>query len=258
MKRQNNIKSFGIKDFLPLLTIITLFLGACAPSAADPGDGIQEAPPTEIPLEQPTLTPEATQNPYGDWNEFINEGINFRVLYPSSWYGPEVYESEGSLRLEIGSDVVYPYGTDRTEQITTVPDSFYITVQYFENIQGRTWDDYVASGWIDSFLELQGQNDGAFVTTPRSLTTRVGEATIGSFSGLMYLATLPEGAQTERVYLREIMAFDEDLNWLRITGYPNNVQIMDEADWKNDYARVDQENLETFITFAESIIIGSE
>ena len=70
-------------------------------------------------------------------------------------------------------------------------------------MSGRTWDDFINSGWIDSYLGLQELGDGQFITTPRSLVTRVGEVTLGDFSGLMYLATLPEGAQTERVYLRE-------------------------------------------------------
>ena len=155
------------------------------------------------------------------------------------------HETEGSLRLVVGSDVVYPYGTSRKEQITTVPDSYYITIQYFENIESRTWDDFINSGWIDAYLGLLELENGGSITTPRSLTIRVKEITLGDFQGLEYISTLSDTAQTERVYLREIMAFDDDLNWLRITGSPNLVVIMDPDNWKDDFSRVDLANLDS-------------
>ena len=159
------------------------------------------------------------------------------------------------MRIEVGSDQVYPYGTDRTDQVTTLPDSYYVLIEYVENRDGKTWDDFINSGWIDTYLELQELEDGQFTTTPRSLATRIGEVSLGDFSGIMYLVTLPEGAQTERVYLRQAMLFDSELNWLRVTSQPNMVQIADLENWKNDYARVDQENLETFLTLLDSIEI---
>ena len=113
--------------------ITAQLLSAC--SAAAP-DSTEEPIPISTVQEMPDTTPspEVTENPFGEWTEYINEPVNFRYLYPSAWFGPEVDESEGSLRLEVGSDVVYPYGTSREDQITTVPDSYYITNQYFENI----------------------------------------------------------------------------------------------------------------------------
>jgi hypothetical protein len=203
----------------------------------------------------PSPTQEAEETPQDGWVDYFNETLSFSFSYPSDWFGPDVNETEGSLRLQVGSDVVYPYGTDRTEQVATLPDSYYITIQYIENIQGRTWDDFVSSGWITSYLELLDLPDGDSVSTPRSLVIRVREVTIGNFSGLEYIATLPESAQTERVYLREIMAFDEDLNWLRVTGFPNNVQITDPDNWKVAYRQVDETNLEVFLRLTDSIVI---
>ena len=241
--------------YLILSGLITgLVLSAC--SAAAPESTVEHIPTSTVQkMPDPTLSPEETENPYGDWMEYINEPVSFRYLYPSAWFGPEVYESEGSLRLEVGSDVVYPYGSSREDQITTVPDSYYITIQYFENIQGRTWDDFISSGWIDSYLELLRMEDGEFITTARSLVIRVSEVSLGDFQGLEYIATLSDTAQTERGYLREIMAFDENLNWLRITGSPNLVEITDPENWKDDYRRVDLANLDIFTTLAESIEI---
>jgi hypothetical protein len=256
MKNPLNLKYSPLK-FAILASLMTgLVLSACSAAAPDNSDEQSPLPTKTIQeMPDPTPSPEVTQNPFGDWTEYTNEGFGFRYLYPSTWYGPEVYESEGSLRLEVGSDLVYPYGTDRTEQITSIPDSYYITIQYFENIEGRTWDDYINSGWITSYLELLEMQDGESVTTARSLTIRVRELSVGDFQGLEYIATLSDTAQTERVYLREIMAFDQELNWLRVTGFPNMVEIADPENWKVDYQRVDQANLEIFHTLAESVII---
>jgi hypothetical protein len=231
-----------------------LVLSGCAAAAPETPE-VQLPTSTVQALPDPSAIPLATENPFGDWSEYRNEGFGFRVLFPTAWFGPEVSESEGSLRLEVGSDQVYPYGTDRTEQITTIPDSYYIIIQYFENSDGKSWDDYISSGWIDTYQGLLDMEDGGSISTARSLAIRVKEVNLGSFQGLEYIVTLPEGAQTERVYLREIMAFDDELNWLRITGSPNLVEIADPADWKADFSRVDQSNLEIFNQLAGSLEI---
>lgn len=213
-------------------------------------------PTTEdIPTEEPAPPPEPTENPFGDWMEYKNEDYGFRFLYPASWFGPDVYDTDGFLRIEVGSDQVYPYGTSREDQITTLPDSYYVLIQYVENRENRSWDDFIASGWIDTYLALQEKEDGQFILTPRLVATRIGAVSLGDFSGLMYLATIPDNAQTERAYFREVVLFDSDLNWLRITAVPNNVQIADPEKWKNDYARVDTANLETFLILLNSIEI---
>ena len=254
MNNRQSTKHSFIRFFVLTSLIAGLVLSACSTGSSEsteeliPTSTVQEMP-------DPTPSPEATENLYGDWMEYINNSVGFRFLYPAAWYGPEVYETEGSMRLEVSTDVVYPYGTSREDQVTTVPDSYYITIQYFENIEGRTWDDFINSGWIDAYLSLLELENGGSITTLRSLTIRVNTITLGDFQGLEYIATLSDTAQTERGYLREIMAFDEDLNWLRITGSPNLVEITDPENWKDDYSRVDLANLEIFTTLAESIVI---
>lgn len=235
--------------------ILLVLVSGCA--ASTPVETEIPTSPTaaDLPTEEPTPLPEPTGNPFGDWLEYRNEEYGFRFLYPADWFGPEVYESDGSLRIEVGSDQVYPYGTSREDQITSVPDSYYILIQYVQNREGRTWDDYTSSGWIDTYLELLDKEDGQFILTPRLVATRIGEVNLGDFSGLMYLATIPDNAQTERAYAREVVLFDSELNWLRISAMPNLVQIADVNQWKNDYARVDTANLETFLTLLESIEI---
>jgi len=259
MQKNNSIPSLGTSFLLSAVLGISLFVSACA--AKNPDAGTQNQPPLvetkDVLPEAPTSTPQPmdTENPYGEWTEYRNQGISFRFLYPTSWFGPEVDETKDSLRLEVGSDTVYPYGTDRTEQVYTIPDSYYILIEYNPNTSGRSWDDFVSSGWIDAYLALQEMGDGESFSTARSLNIRVREVTLGQFHGLEYIATLSETAQTERFYARAIVAFDEDLNWLRITGFPNMVQIADQDNWKADYSQVDLDNLEVFHTLADSIVI---
>jgi hypothetical protein len=250
------IKNLSTSLFLVLLLLIVSGCSSAPTEENISQDPLPQPAVTKETIPPPSPTEEPADNPFGDWTEYTNEIIQFRFLYPSSWYGPEVEQQEGSLRVEVGSDVVYPYGTDRTEQITTIPDSYYIVIQYFENTQGRTWDDFINNGWIDIYLGLIDLQDGESITTIRSLTIREREVSLGDFNGLEYIVTLSDTAQTEIGYVREVMAFDEDLNWLRVTGFPNLVEIADETNWKADYIRVDQANLEIFRTLVESIVIN--
>ena len=253
---------FPLKNLLIPTLFLIVFTAGCYSLSQDatsiPLDA--SSAPSATPQIEPTETiPSPTQengeSSPGEWTDYYNETLQFSFSYPTAWYGPDVYETEGSLRQVVGSDVVYPYGTDRTEQVTTIPDSYYITIQYFENTQGRTWDDFIASGWITTYLELLDLADAESTTTPRSMTIRVREISLGNFQGLEYISTLSDTAQTERVYIREIMAFDEELNWLRVTGSPNHVEITDPENWKDDFRRVDLSNLEIFTRLAESMII---
>jgi hypothetical protein len=236
------------------ITLLVVMTSCTAPPAVETESPVSPTT-TEPSTEEPAATPEPTENPYGDWLEYKNPDYGFRFLYPDDWFGPDISDTDGFLRVEVGSDQVYPYGTSREDQITTDPDSYYVLIQYVENREGRTWDDYLSSGWIDTYLALQEKGDGQFILTPRLVATRIGEVSLGDFSGLMYLATIPDNAQTERAYTREVVLFDSELNWLRITAFPNNVQIADLEKWKNDYARVDTANLEIFLTLLNSIEI---
>jgi hypothetical protein len=242
--------------FLVFVAITLLALAsACATPTPVEGESPIIEPTTEAMTEEPVPTPERTENPFGDWLEYQNEDYGFRFLYPTDWFGPEVHDSDGFLRIEVGSDQVYPYGTSREEQISSIPDSYNVLIQYVENREGKNWNDFVNSGWIDTYLALLEKEDGHFILTSRLVATRIGEVSLGDFSGLMFLATVPDNAQTERAYVREVVLFDSELNWLRISATPNNVQIADPEKWKNDYARVDTANLEVFLTLLESIEI---
>ncbi|MGD8456007.1 MAG: hypothetical protein PVF83_06465 [Anaerolineales bacterium] len=205
----------------------------------------------DLPL-SPTDSPD---DPDPGWQTYDNTAVGLGFQFPSSWFGPDEYLVEDDIRLEIGSDVVYSYGTDRTEQIYTLPDSYYILIQYRPNTDNLTMDDYQNSSWISPPLGMFDLEDGDTRTTARSLEIKVRDLELGRFKGVEYIATLSETAQTERVYSRQIFLLDEQLNILMISASPNNVEVADPANWKADFQRVDEANLETFYHVIESIVI---
>ena len=152
-----------------------------------------------------------------------------------------------TLRIAVGSDVVYPYGTGREEQIYTLQNSYYVVLQYTQNDQNQVWQD--------TFLALANLQDGESLSDARSLTIRVRALEMGRFTGFEYIATLSETAQTEPFYARQVILMDEQTHdLLTIMGYPNNVDLSSSSDWRQAYQAVDEANRTTFEQIIESII----
>jgi hypothetical protein len=184
---------------------------------------------------------------WADWKSYANSTFGLGFRYPSSWFGPDEYVSDQNLRVEIGSDVVYPYGTDRMEQIYEVKNSYYVLIQYSKNDQNQYWKDT-----YQSLLNLQ---DGESLSDARSLVIRVRQLKLGRFEGIEYISTLSETAQTEPVYIRQVILFDEQSNVLTIMGTPNNVEIGNGAEWRDAYKMIDEANLNLFHQIVESITV---
>ena len=178
---------------------------------------------------------------------YANSTFGLGFQYPSSWFGPDEYVSDQSLRVEIGSDVVYPYGTDRLEQIYESKNSYYVLIQYSKNDQTQYWKDT-----YQSLLNLQ---DGQPLSDARSLVIRVRQLNIGRFDGIEYISTLSETAQTEPVYVRQVILFDEHSNVITVMGTPNNIEIGDGMEWRDAYKMVDEANLMLFRQIVESITV---
>ncbi len=251
MKNSKNPMS----TLLPVLIVGTLMVSGCAsvntvlpPAATDEITG----PSTTM---LPPIATDSPTDPTSDWVIHADSvsGVSFQL--PSTWFGPDVYLTDGDVRLEIGSDVVYPYGTSREEQIYTLPDSYYILIQYRPNTENLTLDDYKSSSWISPPLGLFDLADGETRTTARSLEIKVRDLEVGQFKGVEYIATLSDTAQTERAYSRQIFLLDENLNILMISGSPNNVAITDPTNWKADYQQVDEANLDILYKVIDSIVI---
>ncbi|MBK7452561.1 MAG: hypothetical protein IPJ46_02245 [Anaerolineales bacterium] len=95
-----------MKKTLALSLVMFIFaVSACAPQlTATPLPVMTEAPQisvTEAPAEKP----------------YANSGFGFGFQFTSSWFGPEEYISDQTLRIEVGTDKVYPYGTDPAERV---------------------------------------------------------------------------------------------------------------------------------------------
>ena len=99
-----------------LLTII-LTLNACAPLVTTTAAPLLTTEPaafveTQIPIAvSPTeMNPSAIQNLY------VNNTFGLGFQYPSNLFVLD-YVSDDTIRIEIGSDKVYPYVTDPSERI---------------------------------------------------------------------------------------------------------------------------------------------
>ena len=234
------------KLFLLLCAALALLSMACAwlmGPAAKPAT----PPATSLPTILPAVADTPAPNPTADRQTYQNAAFGLAFDFPAGWFGPQELVSEQELRVEVGSDVVYPYGTSREEQIYTLPNSYYVVVTYARNEQNAYWKD--------TFQALQQMQDGETSSDGRGALTRVRALTVGPFQGFEYIATLAEGAQTEPFYSRQALLFDGQGNRLAITGSPNNVQIGGEG-WRTAYQRVDEINRAIFYAIVESVGVG--
>lgn len=248
------------KGLTLLILSIVVTVSACAAPvtiAPAPLPTIAILPPTAIPIATTVLPTEPTALPTAvaptpapqtaDQKTYTNSDFGIKFQFPSAWFGPSEYVSEQMLRLEIGSDNVYPYGTDPTERITNVKNSYYVVIQYSKNDQNTYWKE--------AYESLVNLKDGEAVTTARSKLIKVRDLNIGKFKGIEYIATLSDTAQTEPLYLRQVILFDDTPNVVTLMAQPNNVEIAEGTSWREAYQMVDEMNLETFHQIVESITI---
>jgi len=237
---------------LAALAILGLTGCAAIPQTAQPTTTQGSA--TDTPGAQTTSAPAPSADPYPGWTTYTNETFGLSFRYPSSWYGPDVYEFTGGVRLAVGSDVVYPYGTGPEDRQPGAPDAYVIVIQYILNTAGWTLEQArVEQPWINEALAVLDLQDGESSTTARSLTTRVRPLTIGRFSGVEFLSTLSETAQTEPFFSRNVFLMDENGNILQITGTPDNVAVTDPRNWRKAFETVDAANRENLYDLIESI-----
>jgi hypothetical protein len=252
-------KEHAMKKTLPLsLSIIILVLSACSSAVNATQTGLPGTQPASIPATQSPLPPTATQtqalaagNPTaastaGD-QTYSNEEFGLSFTYPAGWFGPSEYVSDKTLRVEVGSDTVYPYG-EVPEQPSSVKNSYSVVVQYTQNNQNPFWQD--------TYQSLQNMKDGESLAGTRSLLIRVRQFALDRFSGFEYIATLPETAQTEAVYTRDIMLVDQaNGDILTVMGQPVNVELSNAVDWRAAYQAIDQANLPAFQGIVSSLTV---
>ena len=199
-----------MKKIMPsLFLVMILLLTACTPAVT----------PTR------TQTPTVEATPV-DRKTYASGTFGLRFQYPVNWFGPGEYVSEQTLRVEVGSDIVYPYG-EVPEQPSDVRNSYHVVIQYTKNNQNPAWKD--------TYQSLTNLQDGEFAHR-RKKPDHKGQAgrALGRFKGFEFIFTLPEAAQTEHVYGREVLLVDGQTNdLLTIMGQPNNVEVGSGTDWRD-------------------------
>jgi hypothetical protein len=227
------------KLIFPFLLIVSLSLAACSPQTVTP------TATTEIPLPALTtvaVTPEVTSTTEQTYTS-TDFGLSF--TFPRDWYGPDEYVSGDSLRVAVGSDVVYPYGTDRTEQKPTRSNSYQIVLQFNRNDTGTTWQTTIDT--------LAGLQDGQSSSDMRSKLIRVSAVDLDGYHGYEYIVTLADTASTEPVYSRVILLRDDQGHLLNLMGSPNNVEIPLGQGWSELYQQIDTENQPIFTALFDSL-----
>ena len=228
------------KSMSLILCAFILALSACAPQAT--------VAPTQPPMDEPTAiaeTPVPEPSSAPATKSYTNSDFGFAFQYPADWFGPDEYISEQTLRLAIGSDVVYPYG-EPPEEPSKVKNSYSVVIQYTKNNQNNFFND--------TYQSLMKMQDGESLSGTRSLITRVRQIQMGRFEGFEYTATLSETAQTERFYTREVLLVDKQSNdLLTIMGQPDNVEVGEGTNWREVYQALDEANTAVFRQIVESI-----
>ncbi len=225
-----------------------LIITACTPQeTATPVTVLATEPTTAVETQIPiAVTPTAEDSPVTP-NSYKNSAFGLGFQYPFNWFGPDEYIAEQTLRVEVGSDIVYPYGNP-PNQPSDFKNSYNVVIQYTKNNQNPFWKH--------TYQSLQNLKDGESISGERSLIVRVRQLNLGRFKGFEYISTLSETAQTDHVYAREVILFDEQTNdLLTITGQPNNVEVSSGTNWRDVYRSFDEANLTFFHEIVDSITI---
>ena len=236
------------KSLALFLLIIAVTINACAPLATITSTPVPNVEPTtSMKMQIPTPAVPTKTSPSATRKQYTNDVFILAFQYPSNWFGPSEYVSEGTLRVEIGSDVVYPYG-ERPEQSSSGKNSYNVVIQYTKNNQN--------SYWKNTYQALIRLKDGESLSNAKSLLIRVRQLNIGRFTGFEYVTTLSETAQTDHVFIRSIMVLDTQTNdLLTIMGQPINVEVVGGMAWRNICQTIDESNLIFFQEIVESMTV---
>ena len=236
----NRLHRFWIVMPIILLSACAAPTASAGTVASTPAATVAGQIPTPVPLTQPVPTPALKQ--------YANSAFGLRFQFPAGWYGPDEYISGSTLRVAVGSDVVYPYGEPPATP-SEIKNSYLVVIQYSRNSQDQSWQD--------TYSTLAGLKDGGSLSGTRSLVTRVRQLDLGRFKGFEFISTLSATAQTEHVYSREVLLVDDQSDLLTILGSPNNVEVSATADWREVYRMLDEANKTIFQEIVGSIKVTS-
>jgi hypothetical protein len=229
------------------LFVILFTMNACAPQGSGTFEPIVAGEPTISAATQvPVAAPPTVESQPASLKTYKNSDFGLGFQYPSNWFGPDEYISGQDLRVSVGSDVVYPYG-EVPEQPSEVKNSYSVIFQYSKNSQNQYWKD--------TYQSLLNLKDGESFSDGRSMVIKVRQLNIGGFNGIEYISTLSETAQTDPVYIRQVILFDDQSNLLTIMGTPNNVEVGSGEEWRDVYQKIDEANQTIFHNIVDSIML---
>jgi len=235
-----------MKRKLPLfLLMIALTMSACAPQLADAPVPL---PAVKVVTKAPVVDSPTLASPTTTFKSYTNNAFALGFQFPLDWFGPEEYVSDETLRVEVGSDKVYPYG-DVPDQPSEVRNSYNVVIQYTKNDPNQSVED-------STYQALLNLKDGESLSGARSLLIRVRQLKLGRFEGFEYISTLPETAHTDHVYLRSVTLLDTQAHdRLTIIGQPINVEVGNGANWRDIYQTIDEANLSSFHEIVDSLTV---
>lgn len=180
---------------------------------------------------------------------YKDDKFNVTYNYPKDWFGPDIYNYENGFRFEIGNAKVYPYGTDRSERQYPTGNNYFIVAQFDKR---PTENEGYA---LTQYNTLKDLKEGDSIKNMRNLTTKVRNININinGLTGVEYISTLSETAQTEMFYIREAILVNSNQDTITIRGSADGVIIEDVANWKSYYEDIDEDNLKVFTDFVNSV-----
>jgi hypothetical protein len=234
-----------MKKTLPLVLLISvLTVTACTP--VEPAAPALPDPTVTVEIQIPSTDEPTEAAPATTGKEYSNSYFGLGFQFPANWYGPDEYISDPTLRVAVGSDVVYPYGEPPAEP-SAVTNSYSVVLQYTKNNQNEYANE--------TYEALSKLSDGESVSGSRGMMIRVRQLSLGGFTGFEYISTLSESAQTEAMYAREVILIDDQANVITVLGTPNNVEVGEGANWRDVYKTIDEANQEVFHEIVDSIAV---
>lgn len=203
-----------------------------------PTDTVSNTSPTEVP----------------SLKTYTNQKFGLSFAYPNTWIGPEVYEYEDGVFIEIGTDTLYPYGTDRLSRAPSKANSYFVTIQYTKKPANQTNEDYlVNSPWLAQTMPVITLGDGESIFSARSQTTKIRNLEIVGFTGAEYIDTLSPEAQTEITYSRNVILMNDTYDTIRVMGSPAAVDVPQGSTWQDEYKKLEEQYLNDFRSILNSL-----
>lgn len=240
-----------LKKVSGLLLLLSLFAISCnAPQNAgalrqdELGSQMAGGPVAEQPAAETDL---AVPDTAIVQQQYVNDAFGLSFLLPTNWFGPEEYVSEQTLRVEVGSDPVYPYGTDPLERPEARANAYHVVVQYDKD-----------GDLTSTYQSLAAMQNGESLSDARGMIIKVRPLNFNGLTGYEYITTLSDTAQTTPIYSRTSILLDAQGNYLTVFGTPSQVELADGTSWQDAYQLIDEANLSYYRQVVESISVGND